>query len=123
MADELQDCKQLEPRRRIVGCSQIISKGGHSGIKLPDAYRSRGLAHIETGDYDSAVSDLSEAIRLNPKDAAAYTQRGWAFGEKRQFDRAITDLDEGIRLDPAAASAYNILAGPASPTPVRTRPG
>jgi tetratricopeptide (TPR) repeat protein len=39
--------------------------------KLPEAYALRGRAYLKKGEYDSAVSDFEEAIRLNPSLAAS----------------------------------------------------
>jgi tetratricopeptide (TPR) repeat protein len=55
---------------------------------------------------DSAIRDLSDAIRLNPNLTFAYTLRGSAYAEKGNFDQAISDYDEAIRLDPNFALAY-----------------
>ena len=73
------------------------------GRRLCDA---RGyLRH--TGEYDLAIADLNEAIRLDPKDAAVYANRGGVYAMKGDFDAAIADCTEAIRLDPKNAKAYN----------------
>jgi tetratricopeptide (TPR) repeat protein len=41
---------------------------------------SRAGAHIDAGDYDSAIADFTEAIRLDPEDTFAYCGRGRARG-------------------------------------------
>ena len=58
------------------------------------------------GDYERAIADFNEAIRLDPKDAAAYRNRGFAWKSKGDYDRAIADYNEAIRLDPKFAIAY-----------------
>jgi tetratricopeptide (TPR) repeat protein len=70
------------------------------------AYCARGVASCETGKFDEAVVDLSEAIRLDPQDARALVNRGIAWAGKKDFDKAITDFNEAIRLDPKLAPAY-----------------
>jgi tetratricopeptide (TPR) repeat protein len=60
----------------------------------------RGLTYLRTGDFDKAISDLSEAIRLNPDDADNYDSRAGAYSEKEDWDNAIADLDKAIGLDP-----------------------
>jgi tetratricopeptide (TPR) repeat protein len=106
-ADEVDDCRQSEPARRIAGCTQIISKGGKGEMTLAIARNNRGVAYIETRKYDSAIADLSEAIRLDPKYAHAYNNRGWAHNEKQNYQQALADLDEAIRLNPKLAYFYN----------------
>ena len=53
------------------------------------------------------LADLAEAIRLDPKFAAAYAARASVYSEKKDNDRALADLTEAIRLDPALAVAYS----------------
>ncbi len=107
-ADELQDCRQGEPGHRIIGCSRIIDKGGHRGMKLAVAHTLRGRAYIQSRDLERAIADLNEAIRLDPKFALARTNRGWAYIEKGEYDQAIADLNEAIRLDPQSFRAHNL---------------
>jgi tetratricopeptide (TPR) repeat protein len=48
----------------------------------PYAYSIRGLIWNEKGQYDLAIGDFNEAIRLDRKDAAAYHSRGFAWEQK-----------------------------------------
>jgi tetratricopeptide (TPR) repeat protein len=66
----------------------------------------RGNAAIEKKEYDKAISDYTEAIRLKPDAADAYYNRGIAYDDKNEHDKAISDYTEAIRLKPDAASAY-----------------
>ncbi len=59
------------------------------------------------GDFDRAITNYSEAIRLNPQGADAYYYRAYAYWKKGDLDRAITDLSEAIRLNPQDALAYH----------------
>jgi tetratricopeptide (TPR) repeat protein len=52
------------------------------------------------GDYDRAIADCTEAIRLDPKYAWAYSSRGHAFAAKGDFRSALADLMAYLRLDP-----------------------
>ncbi len=52
----------------------------------------RGLIYADKGDPDSAFRDYSEAIRLDPKNAAAFSNRGNAFLNKGDLDAAFRDL-------------------------------
>ena len=86
----------------IADCTQAI-------LREPTArgHSNRGNAYYVKGDNDKAIADYSEAIRLNPKDAAVFSHRGSAYLAKGQHDRAIADYSQAIQLDPKDATAFN----------------
>ena len=63
-------------------------------------FYNAGIKNAQKGDFDAAIMDFTEAIRLDPKDAGAFYNRGVAYDQKRDFDAGIKDLTEAIRLDP-----------------------
>jgi TIR domain/Tetratricopeptide repeat len=58
----------------------------------------QGNAAVDSGNYDRAIADFNEAIRLNPSYALALGNRGLVYAKKDSYDRAIADFDEAIRL-------------------------
>ena len=77
-----------------------------------DLYEAVGLtkrahARIGKGEYEQAIADSDEAIRLQPTLAEAFNARGRAWGQKKEYDKALTDYAEAIRLQPKLASAYS----------------
>ena len=50
------------------------------------------------GDYDLAIADYTQAIRLEPNFTAAYTNRGDAYVHKGDYDRAITDYESALQI-------------------------
>jgi tetratricopeptide (TPR) repeat protein len=61
---------------------------------------------VDKGDYNKAVDDFTESIRLDPKDAKAFYHRGMAYWRKLEYDKTIADQTEAIRLDPKDPMAY-----------------
>ena len=59
------------------------------------------------GQYEAAVSDYDEAIRMNPDYVGAYINRGFANYELGRHEAAIADCNEAIRMKPDYAEAYN----------------
>ena len=70
-------------------------------------YNSRGLVWDEKGEYDIAIADYNEAIRLEPSEASYFSNRGLAWDAKKDYEKAIADYNEAIRLDPKYAMAYH----------------
>ena len=70
------------------------------------AFRGRGVAYGNKGDYDRAIADFTEAIRVDPKLATAFSNRGLAYEKKGSYDRAIADYNEAIRLNPIDATSF-----------------
>jgi tetratricopeptide (TPR) repeat protein len=98
--------KSTHPGIAITYCTQAIESGQLSGKGLAFAFYRRGNAYNEQRDYDRAIKDYDEAVRLNPKHANAFSNRGVAYAGKRDYDRAIQSYDEAIRLNPSHADAF-----------------
>jgi tetratricopeptide (TPR) repeat protein len=67
----------------------------------------RCMDYITSGDYDRALSDCDEAIRLDPSRAKLdYSARARAFARKGEIDRAISDFTPAIDGDPSGAHRW-----------------
>lgn len=73
---------------------------------LAVAHNNRGNAYTTKGDYDRAIPDFDESIKLNPAYAKKpFNNRGVAYSRKGEYDLAI-NLDEAIKLDPNYGGAF-----------------
>ena len=70
-------------------------------------YHQRAYEAHQRGEYESAIADYREAIRINPNDANIYYNRGTAKYHLGQYEFAITDFDEAIRINQDDARFYN----------------
>jgi tetratricopeptide (TPR) repeat protein len=84
-------------------------EGGSSAPKTAGTFFDRGLLFASRGDYDTAIVEYTEAIRLDPNYAAAYYNRGIAYHVKGDIDKAIADFEAALRIDPNHTTAKNNL--------------
>jgi lipoprotein NlpI len=97
--------KETDPDLSLKNCTQAIDSGSLSPRNLAVAFNYRGVAYYHKGDYDHAIQDFGQAIRLNPNYAQAFNHRALSYKFKGEFDRAIQDYDQSIRLSPNSVLA------------------
>jgi tetratricopeptide (TPR) repeat protein len=84
LAGDRAECAKAAGKGAISACSRLIS-GGKLGKFAASAFLNRGTPYAQTPDLDAALNELNEALRLDPKFAAAYAVRGTAPREKPIF--------------------------------------
>ena len=94
--------KYSDPRQALGYLNQAI----YLDADFAEAYKNRGLAHLQLDHPRQAITDLIKAIRLGTGDADAYLWRGLAYKKLGRFNEATADYDHAIRLDPGQARYY-----------------
>lgn len=107
------DLRGTDDRRLIQGCDAVLLSSRESPQDHAVAFHNRGFAHKNRGQYDRAIEDYGQAIRLMPSMGLAYNGRGLAFALKGLHDRAMLDFAEAIRLMPDADFAFRNRAAAA----------
>jgi tetratricopeptide (TPR) repeat protein len=108
------------PDAKIAGCTEAIRVMTRKAPRSPSdkstvasMYFLRGYQFNSKGDYDRALADFSEAIRLDPSRGGAddvggiYNNRANVYISKGDYDRAIADCNDSVRINPRYALAYN----------------
>jgi tetratricopeptide (TPR) repeat protein len=90
----------------MTGCTALIQADQETTKNRAVIYGSRAVGYYSKGDYDRAIQDTDQAIRLNPNEPSFYYTSGLAYKKKGDFDRAIQDFNEAIRLNPNFERAY-----------------
>lgn len=72
---------------------------------MAERYLERGLHHLDKGEYEDALADVSAAIALEPYNAELYATRGFIYLESgadnpAYADYAQEDLEYALYLDP-----------------------
>lgn len=95
-------CGEKDYDCKITNYTKSIQLGAGDG-----AYNNRGVAYKAKGQLDSAFSDFSKAIELNPSFALAYANRAILHSNRKNYDQAISDYTKAIEFKPDYAMAYN----------------
>jgi tetratricopeptide (TPR) repeat protein len=88
---------------QIKELTDAIRKTPPSSIRL--LIQRSGLWR-KKGDFTKAIEDISEAIRLNPRDPDHYVDRSSLWHEINDVDKELDDLAAVINLKPEEKSAY-----------------
>ena len=120
-ADETEQAPE-QTERLIRALEQLASGDPEGAIAELDAavandpadwmsLQNRGSFHLHTGRLAEAVSDLSEVLRLNPKNPLAQLTRGKAYAEMQEPGQAEEDFTRVVSapsggIPGVAAEAY-----------------
>jgi len=86
------------------------------------AFSDRGAAWYFKGEYQKAIADYDQAIRLEPDNARAYTNRGSAYRKIGRTDRALDDDTSAIRIDPTQPEFFDNRACTSPPMAITQAP-
>jgi tetratricopeptide (TPR) repeat protein len=93
--------------------SEALNKSAEvkSASKLGQAviHWFRGVAYYNKKDYDRAIEDFGQSIKLDLNDIYTYKWylwRGFVYGERGDYHQAIEDLSSALRLLPNLGNAY-----------------
>jgi tetratricopeptide (TPR) repeat protein len=70
------------------------------------AYQHRAFEAANQQKFPDAIADLTEALKVNPKDVRTYQQRAAMEMKMQQYDKAVADYSQAIKLFPDDISNY-----------------
>ncbi|WP_027554739.1 caspase family protein [Bradyrhizobium sp. Cp5.3] len=94
------------PDQMIDACNKIVALKVFRGGQLATIYFWRAVGRNKKGDYTRVIADASEAIRLQPSQAA-YNLRGSAYYDRGEYDIPITDFDDALKLGPPSSTIFH----------------
>ncbi|MCA0235252.1 MAG: tetratricopeptide repeat protein [Bacteroidetes bacterium] len=82
-----------------------------NGARMKEGTRAevlinRGAAQGAAGQFQQAIADLTEGIRIDPKNKNGYFNRSIAYYSTQQYDKALVDYDAYLKLDPFNANVW-----------------
>ena len=77
-----------------------------SEIKLLD---KRAIAFCSQGNYQDAIDDYTEIIRLEPKNASTYNDRGDTYNKIGEYDKALADANKAIENQAKRIRRFRII--------------
>ena len=69
-------------------------------------YNLRGSAYFDEGEYDIAIADFNDALRMGPPSGIIFHNRANAWRGKGEYAKAIADYDQAIKFNPREAFSY-----------------
>ena len=77
----------------------LLQNNSADNQKLIEEFVKRAQFYVDKGDYENAIKDYTEVIRMSSNWGGFFKQRAGAFEKKGDFENAIKDYTEAIRLD------------------------
>ena len=69
-------------------------------------YVNRGVACMQDENYNDAIADFTDALKINPRHASALNYRAFANYRLANYNESIDDYDKVIALNPESTSVY-----------------
>src|SRR5215472_14883162 len=88
----------IRSRLSTTGRSRILTRRSGSIRNTPSASLAAGVYALKA-QYDRAIADFDQAIRLDPQQAVTFTGRGVANFNTGQFAAAAADFAQSLSLD------------------------
>ena len=99
--EEMKPCESGgDPAARAVACTLLITSGKLKGRALGAAYVFRGKAQAQRNEIKAAITDFSEALKVNPQATDALYNRGAAYALSGQTNYALADFAHLLDLAP-----------------------
>ncbi len=100
-----------EPDDVVAACTKFIDArklwNGQPAkpLNLSGMLTIRAGAYAKLGQYDRALADHNESVRLSPKVAFPVSMRGGFYYDRGAYDEAMRDFNQTLRIDPKFTDA------------------
>jgi tetratricopeptide (TPR) repeat protein len=87
--------------------AKTLSPSTGDSFVAADARYQRGKDLVNLGQTAEGITELDEAIRLQPTNPIFYNTRGYGYYLSKNARRAVEDYDEALRLNPEYLNAVH----------------
>jgi tetratricopeptide (TPR) repeat protein len=65
-----------------------------------ETYYKAGLNKMQSKEFDEAIEQFSDCIKLQPENYYAYFNRGVCKNRLKRYEESILDFDQAVKIDP-----------------------
>jgi tetratricopeptide (TPR) repeat protein len=87
-------------------CNAAMHRVDKKNEHYSHLYVSRGLVRLRQGEYDKALADFNDALKMTPKNARALYARGVAESRKNDRKQSAADLEAAAQIEPQVAAKF-----------------
>jgi len=91
----------------LPGTVSLCAQSEPPGADTAAEHLKLGTEFLGQRNWDAALREYQEAVRIDPNNVDAHIGAGRALGEKGERDAALAEFKEAIRLNPDSAEAHN----------------
>ncbi len=103
-------CWHSEDAEQIIAsCTRLLQSGRYRRHEAA-IYSNRGVGYRRRGEFNPAIADFNEAIRINPTSGFNYRNRGIVYMNSKDYERAIIDFEKAVEIEPREALNYLLCA-------------
>ena len=97
------------PQQSIRGCTDIISMASVTGDGRAQAFKLRGDHYRRLQNYEEALADYRQVIRMRGDHPGAYYRRSEVYLALGQYELAMADANHVVALVPDQPGGYRVL--------------
>ncbi len=87
-------------------CNTALRRVDKKNENYSHLFVNRGLVRLRQGDYDKAIADFNDALKITPKNARALYARAVAESRKHNKKDSEGDLEAATQIAPRVAEKF-----------------
>jgi len=100
--------EEFTPQESIRGCSDLIGMRSITGDGRAQAYKLRGDRYRGLRDWEHALADYTQVIRMRGDHPGAYYRRSEVYLAQGQYELAMADAERVIAIVPDTPGGYRV---------------